>query len=295
MVKAVIEIGTNSQKLWIGNWDNETWKVVHENINYSRIGENLKHKKRIERQVIERNLFAIENFIKEAVQYNSDSVSIIATQALREATNADEFIDSVKQNTGLSVVVLTEKEEAYYCYLAACQSIQFEPATTLLFDIGGGSTEIFYENKENFNFVSLPIGAVSLTEQFQLQADKKSIQKLQQFLIDKFFEMKLDFQIKKLIGMGGTVVSMYHSQNRFDENRIASHILTKKEIEEQINYYTESTPDIIAKNTGLPIRRADIILAGALLVWQLLEYAKISELEVCSSGVRFGYIIENWR
>jgi exopolyphosphatase/guanosine-5'-triphosphate,3'-diphosphate pyrophosphatase len=295
MLYVVIEIGTNSTKLCIAKRHSESWEMALENIAYTRLGENFSKQKIIEQKTMLRNISAIEAFLEEAEQYHPDVVSVIATQAVRIAENAGEFTQLITAKTGLPVAILSAEQEAYYSYLAAMQDGISQEQSTMFFDIGGGSTELFQMQKDNFMFVSLPFGAVTLTELFSPHS-KETAKELEHFVYSQLENSNFIFSGEKIIGIGGTVVSMQKTQFFLSKNQdLTLSKLTIWDVEKQIEYFMKKLPEEIAAETGLPLLRADIIFAGTIVVFSLMKFFQLTELEICKKGVRHGFMIENWR
>ncbi|HMK32266.1 MAG TPA: hypothetical protein VK431_01440, partial [Nitrosopumilaceae archaeon] len=131
----------------------------------AKLGEGLDEKGKLSKKPIWRTIEALKLF-RDIIQLQPiKSVLPIATSAVREATNKEEFLSEVYHETGFTFKVLSEREEALYSYVGAIKSLQLPNA--LFFDLGGGSLEIVHAEKFRIKkVISLPLGALRLTQQF---------------------------------------------------------------------------------------------------------------------------------
>lgn len=299
MRQAVIEIGTNSIKCTVAVMQREkTLLPLVDRVNVSRLGEGLSGRGSFGYAAMERSLQAVMDFVHLAQEQKAQKIVIVGTMALRTADNAGVFNRMVKKACGREVRVLTGVEEAWYAYLAVLGGLPSLPGPLLVFDVGGGSTELITGQdgvmKER---VSLDIGAVSLHESFfstyPLTEEKKRL--ASRTIQEIFMGQKIRGMPHLLVGMGGNVTTMgavMKGLTRYDPGRIQGLVLTKKEVERQQAMYLKKGVEERRRIPGLDPKRADIILASTYMVQTILELYQGEEFIISDYGVRHGLLLE---
>ena len=168
MKVSIIDLGFNSAKLvnYYVNRNNNSFKAYEQEGAKVRLGQGLHDSGILGREPIQRTIHTLKLF-RDIINFQCiKSVLSIATSAVREANNKNDFLHEVLQNTGFRFRVLSGKEEALYSYLGALQSTCIP--TALFFDLGGGSLELVYtENFKIKKFISLPLGGLRLSQTFR--------------------------------------------------------------------------------------------------------------------------------
>ena len=167
---AVIDVGTNSVKLHIGERDgNRRWQRVLDRGEVTRLGEGLQETGEIAPEAQRRTLDAICAMVTEAGQEGADAVVALGTMGMRTARNSNDFIAAVRERCGVEIEVIDGETEARLAYLAVQAGVGLPDGAVDVFDTGGGSTQVTIgrggQIRERF---SLNLGAVRLTEQFGL-------------------------------------------------------------------------------------------------------------------------------
>jgi len=294
----ILEIGTNSIKFFVAGIANDHIKVFEDSNNISRLGEGLYKTGNISEDAIKRNIDALRGFLDISKKYNPGQVITVGTMGLRTAKNAQEFIEKVKNELGLEIKVLTGEDEARFSYLAAISAIAVDDKDILVFDTGGGSTEFIYGKgdklKERF---SLNIGAVQPTEKY-LRSNPVTDQEWEKCnaVIRGFLkENLLDRKVDRIVGIGGTVTSMgaiKHHIQKYDAEKIQGSQLTLVEVQGQIAMFREKTIEQRKEIIGLQPKRADVILAGAAIVMNILLLNHKEHFFLSDRGLRHGIIFD---
>ena len=165
----IIDIGSNSIRLVIVqiNKDN-SFRVIDEIKESVRLGKDMTTDGGLNPSRIDNAIYTLAFFKRLCIIQNITEILAVATEAVRKASNQIEFLNRVKSELSIDIRVLTGIEEAYYDYFGAINSMDFSDA--LIMDIGGSSSElIFVENRKLKSSISLPFGAINLTEKFSLQ------------------------------------------------------------------------------------------------------------------------------
>ncbi len=296
---SVIDLGFNSLKLvTYGVRDDKSFFVIEQRSVSARLGEGMKEGGYLQLEPMQRTIEGLELF-KEII----DSESIkhflpIATSAVREAQNRDEFVKQIRRETGFAFRVLSEKEEAYYSYAGAFRSI-FEP-NVFFFDLGGGSLEMV--RTLNFRIrkaTSLPLGALRLTQMFANRKglySKKNYSKMRKYIEGMIPDSKvLSLKQEKtaLIGVGGSVralASFDQEMRDYPLNKVHRYTILKEDLEFIQTELVESKLSEISKFDAIGEERARTITAGATVIDVIMEKLAFKELVVSTQGLRDGIL-----
>jgi exopolyphosphatase/guanosine-5'-triphosphate,3'-diphosphate pyrophosphatase len=219
----------------------------------------------------------------------------VGTNALRIARDADQFVELVQKECGIILRVIDEKEEALLSFLSVQQDPRM-PAEALVMDVGGGSTEYIFRKdnrpSQQVKCISLPLGALQLTEEF-LRDDPPVYDELTKLRnkIDKTI-LQIPTRIDgELVGIGGTATtlgSMHLGLDIFDRKRIHGLLLTIDDLRAYVKELQEKDLSRRKQIKGLPAERADIILAGAMIILSTMERLNKEVLHINSHGLRYG-------
>ena len=231
-------------------------------------------------------------------------IFIVGTMALRTALNSDVFINMIKQKTGFDVHIFSGTDEAVFSWRGAVDGFSTNE-NLIMFDSGGGSTEFVsgYEGKVN-KIVSVPVGAVNLSEKFFSVYDKpikkifcdKAIEHVKKLFIENNIpDFIAPSKNSKIIGVGGGVVTMASVKfacENFVPSKLHGSILTLSDIRLQIQMYSSLTLKERQNIIGLPASRADIILGSACIVFTALKMLNSKNCIISINGLRHGLLIK---
>lgn len=223
------------------------------------------------------------------------SVLPLATSAVREANNKDEFLDEVYKEIGFRFKVLSEKEEALYSYVGAIKSLQIPDS--LFFDIGGGSLEIVHaEGFKIRKVISLPLGALRLTQQFDGENggfSEKNYKNMKRFiwgLLPQRKEMGFG-KDAKLVGVGGVLraLARYDQKiTRYPLDKIHNYRMNFKFVNTIARQLYKMKYEEIARISVIGSSRAETIVAGSCVIDTLMEKFGFNNLCVSNHGLREG-------
>ncbi|GAK56499.1 Ppx/GppA phosphatase [Candidatus Vecturithrix granuli] len=299
---AVIDIGTNSIKFHIAAKDAAgQWSVVLDEANISRLGEGLQATGNISPEAMERNVQVVAEMAARAREQGAVEIVAVGTMCLRTAHNAQEFVKRVKDACDVTVEILPGEEEARLAYLAIKSGIGLDKGKLVIFDTGGGSTEFIFGQDERIEKrFSLNVGAVRYTEQI-LKSNPVTPAELQQAMTaieqDLAADLHIEGAVDALVGMGGTATNLSavkHQLAKYDPDVIQGSTLELAEIERQIALYQSKTIEERKKIIGLQPKRADVILAGALIVKIIMQLTGASAFTVSDRGLRHGLIVDRF-
>jgi exopolyphosphatase/guanosine-5'-triphosphate,3'-diphosphate pyrophosphatase len=230
----------------------------------------------------------------------ADEVDAVATSAIRDATNAPSFLERAREQTGLHVRVLSKAEEARYGYLAAVNSTSLRDGCVL--DLGGGSMQLVaVEDRRAGDLGSWPLGAVRMTERFLPDGGKASRKQLDKLRAHVAAELEdapwLQRTGRRLVGVGGTVRNLATAAQRaagLPDVGVQGQVVTPDALGELVDRFASlPAADRSKKVPGIKPSRADLILAGAVVVQAVLDVGGFSAgIEATEAGLREGVFLE---
>lgn len=302
MIRASIDIGTNTVLLLIAEVSSGRIKVIDEKQEIPRLGRGVDAGRNLHPDSISRVLTVLKTY-KEYLDQNwpalSDQVIVTATSAVRDAGNREEFIRQVKFQTGWNVQLLSGDEEADTTYTGALSLLELtEYSNNIVLDIGGGSTEIaFGVGKERTNARSLDIGSVRFTERY-FQHDPPLTSEIEAARREAEKELNREKSPKHtgtVIGVAGTVTSLAAidlNLRLYDPGQINGYTLPRQRIEEFIGEISQMSSESIENKYPLFLKgRGDVILAGLIILDEFLVWCHSETLIVSTGGIRHGILL----
>lgn len=278
MKAAIIDLGSNSFRLLLGTYIDGQWHNEPKRLWTTRLGKRDANGYLTE-EAIQKGLDALRD-IKEAVQaYGAEKVIGLATSAVREAPNGEEFMKDAVKICPMEGRILTGEEEAYYGFHGAVGDYLGDEKHYALIDVGGGSTELALGDiHEVYWRRSYPVGAVSL--QAIAEEGPQAVWEETRFLWDP---MPIAGPFGEYIGIGGTITTLaaiHLKLNAYNPMKVQGHRLTREAIEGMVMELRYMTAEERSHVPGLPAGRADIIVAGAEIVTSFMDAYDIGYLVV---------------
>jgi exopolyphosphatase/guanosine-5'-triphosphate,3'-diphosphate pyrophosphatase len=296
---AVVDIGTNSVKFHVGEQHPDlTWARVIDRAAVTRLGEGLAETGEIQAGPLERTIETVAEMTEEAKSSGAIALAAVGTAALRNATNSGPALGRIKESAGLSVRVLSGEEESRLAYLAVKASTGLSDGSMVVFDTGGGSTQVtFGRGDDVLERFSVDVGAVGYTEQFELDGavSQTTLTEVSRSLADDLARLDGRESPEVLVGMGGAITNLTavsRSMAVYDPDAVQGATLDVAEIDRQIKAYASMNAGQRRSITGLQPNRAPVILAGALIVRAVMEKMAKDTLVVSDRGLRHGLIQE---
>jgi exopolyphosphatase/guanosine-5'-triphosphate,3'-diphosphate pyrophosphatase len=267
----------------------------------TRLGRGLQKGGQLDSLSVKTSIAALKRFSSLCQKEGVLEIACVGTNALRLAKDADAFCRLVNKECGVSIRIISEEEEARFSYLSV-QKDPLMPQDAVVMDVGGGSTEYIFRREEGstdqLHTISLPLGAVRLTEQFLLHdpPSHDEVKKLRDE-IDKTLYRIPPYLRGELVGIGGTAVTlgtMHLGQDAFDGEKGHGLQLTINELRNQLKELQEKDLTARKKIKGLPPDRADIILAGAMIILTTMERLNKDALYISSHGLRYGLFYQSF-
>ena len=298
---AVVDVGTNSVKFVIAErGEDGSWTTVVDRADVTRLGEELDEGGELQPEPIERTVEAVAAMVDEAREAGVAEIAAVGTAGLRIASNSAAFVDPVRERTGIEVEVISGEEESRLAYLAVTSALELGDGTLVVFDTGGGSSQFTFgradQVEERF---SVNVGAVRFTERFGLDGvvDERTIADAREAIAADLERLRTRQSPDEVVGMGGAVTNLTavkHELETYDPSVIQGATLWAAEADRQIELYRTRTADERREIVGLQPKRAEVILAGALIVRTVLAELGRESLTVSDRGLRHGVLAERF-
>ena len=270
-----------------------------------RLGESAGDMRELSPEAIDRAVTALDRFRQVAAVHGAP-ITAVATSAVREADNRDLFIDRAWAEAGVHVDVISGVEEARLIHLGVLQAVPVFDRRLLLCDIGGGSTELLVGLRgEVLASRSLKLGAIRLTRRFfgDDRVTTDAIDACRRFVretLAPFAREVRRLDVEVAVGSSGTVEALAEmAAVRSTGTRprsVRNLTLTRVELAEVVQDLIDAPSNAArAELTGLDPNRADIILAGSLILEQVLAELRLDELLVSDHALREGVLLDAWQ
>ena len=300
---AAIDIGTNTILLLIAELSpNGGLFPVYQAQGVARLGKGVDKTGKLNPKNMEKAIRILREY-KVIVEGNRASrVLLVGTSALRDATNRDDFLNRVKETLGWESKIIPGEEEARLSFLGALSNKSALRERILVVDIGGGSTEFVWGSAGTVEGrKSLNIGSVRLTEQF-FRYDPPSSEEMKnctKHIRDNLNSLRMVVQkpdcIVAVAGTATTLAAMVLRQSKYDGERIDGFKLSLSDVSMLIRKMQAMPAKERLKLPGLYSGREDVILAGSILLVEIMKFFDQKEVIVSDRGLRFGLILDNLR
>ena len=300
---AAIDIGTNSFHLVVVKLkDSDRFEILAQEKEVVRLGSGSKDMKILKVDAMNRGIAALKRF-RQIAEISQADIRAVATSAVREAINKEDFLERAKQEAGIDVEVISGFEEARLIYLGVLQTLPIFERKILLVDIGGGSTEFLIGQAGTIiDANSLKLGAIRMTDRFfnDEPIEAKHVNKCRQHVKAYINPMARRVRLhgfETAVGSSGTVLSiaqMVQLLRKQEPTRsLSNFVFSRSELAEVIKILVKA--DTVKKRQkveGLDPKRADIILGGAIILEQAFEEMKIEQMMVSGFALREGVILD---
>lgn len=299
---AGIDIGTLTCRLLIADLpQGSPLKELRSERRILRLGEGVDQTKRLSSAAIDRVIQCLREWREIIESYHVDAATAVATSAVRDAGNRDEFLDRVKREAGFEIEILTGEEEARRTLLGIRSGLPAGVTDMLALDIGGGSTEFILDRPGQApNVRSIDIGVVRLSERL-FHHDPPTVEEIQQARDWVRRETKAavadmgNYQSAIFVGTAGTITSlaaMAQELPAYEPARIHNYTLTLDAIRELEQVLLSRTKADRVGLPGLEQGRKEVIVAGAVIIRTVMETLSQKECLVSDLGLREGVLID---
>lgn len=293
---AAIDCGTNSIRLLIADISGGKFKEVFRDMEIVRLGQGVDENKSFHPDAINRTLAAVEKFKNQLAGKGVEKIRFCATSATRDAANRDLFIDGVRQILGVEVEVIPGEEEARLSFNGATKELLQSDAPFLVVDIGGGSTEFVYGNKEVEFAKSVDIGCVRMSER-HLKSQPVEMSKVAQAIIDIDKAIAQAAAVvpistaKTLVAVAGTATTIAAAALELETyDRYAIHLsrIPAEKVHKVSAAFQAMTKSDISKLGFMHPGRVDVITAGSLVLSRVMAATGATEFVASESDILDG-------
>jgi exopolyphosphatase/guanosine-5'-triphosphate,3'-diphosphate pyrophosphatase len=293
---AAIDCGTNSIRLLIADISGGKFKEVLRDMEIVRLGQGVDENKSFNPDAINRTLAAVEKFKNQLTGKGVEKIRFCATSATRDAANRDLFIDGVRQILGVEVEVIPGEEEARLSFNGATKELLQSDAPFLVVDIGGGSTEFVYGNKEVEFAKSVDIGCVRMSER-HLKSQPVEMSQVAQAIIDIDKAIAQAAAVvpistaKTLVAVAGTATTIAAAALDLETyDRYAIHLsrIPAEKVHKVSAAFQAMTKSEISKLGFMHPGRVDVITAGSLVLSRVMAATGATEFVASESDILDG-------
>ncbi len=290
----IIDSGSNSVRLVIYKRDNSGQLKEIENVKIvARLHQHLTQEGNLTSNGITLLINTLLCFKEVTCYHDVKEVMCVATATIRQANNQEQILKDVANQTGFTVRILTEYEEAFYGYIAVINSFSIDEAITI--DMGGGSTEVtYFKDSEIKNYHSFPFGVLSLKNKFISgeTPTEEEVDLIKEFVQKNFESLRwLKNKQVPIVAMGGSarnIAQIHQAMHKYPLSDVHQYEMELKDIEEVQQYISNLSFTQLQKVEGLSNDRVDIIIP-AVDVFELI--VKVTEAPIfilSSKGLRDG-------
>ncbi|MEX0694684.1 MAG: Ppx/GppA phosphatase family protein [Rhodospirillales bacterium] len=307
---AAIDLGTNSCRMLIAVPDEAGFHVVDGFSRVVRLGERVSETGRFQRSAMDRTMSALSHCADRMKARNVGMMRAVATEACRQAIDAQEFIERVQKQTGLDMEIISSTEEAALTVSGCGDLLRSGYDHALVFDIGGGSTEIIWvetllgKPARLLDMVSLPFGVVSLRDEFGPESLPTDVfhgllnridAALEPFDRRNNISDAIAENSVRMVGTSGTVTTlgaMYLELPRYKRNRVDGLEIRYDSIRQIGARLAEMSCEERIRHPCLGHGRGDLMLMGLAVLRAVCERWQAGKLRVADRGIREGILAE---
>ncbi|MDT3692847.1 MAG: hypothetical protein ROM03_00415 [Mucispirillum sp.] len=294
-IAAGIDIGSNSIRLIIAEVENNKIKnIIYQEKATTRLATNINKTGILAEEPFKKSIDVLAGFRKALDKYNITKIKTVATSAVREARNGEDFIKAAK-NAGIEISIISGKEEGMLEYLGVCSGFD-AGSHPLILDVGGGSSEIIYMQENNeLHTESHKIGVVKMADMFDFQnGSNEMIEKCRTYIKDFFKNVTIPDNIQSFIATAGTATTLAAidmEMTEYDFNKVNGYKITKEKVIEILNKVYSTPYNKRLEIKGMDKGREDLIIPGILIILEILNKTNINIITVSDFGLREGAVV----
>ena len=305
---AALDLGTNNCRMLIGTPSGNGFRVIDSYSRIVRLGEGLHDSGALCTKAMDRAVDALRDCADLVARTRPRKVRAIATEACRRATNGPEFLDRVRRETGLDVGVITSREEAELALESCLPLLEGSGRRALLFDIGGGSTELAWVRigcgpPSLIGYASLPAGVVTLSERFGPAVfTEEGFEAMMEDVTARLVAFEnvhcIGREIRaggvRLLGTSGTVTtlaSIVLNLERYRRALVDGIALTRREADEALSGLRALDRDALTRHPCVGPDRADFVMPGCAIYAAIASMWPAPDVVVADRGLREGMLL----
>ena len=293
---AAVDLGTNSTRLLVADVDGDGVTEVERRLRITRLGEGVDARRRLLPLPIARVRNCLTDYRRTAEELGAERTLAVATSAVRDAENGEAFLGEIEWSYGWKTLLLTGEDEARLTYRGVTTARPV-PGGTLVVDIGGGSTELVLGGEAGVSaHSSIDAGCVRQTE-LHLRSDPPGADELDacaqavRALLGEHGVPELRGRIRGAVGVAGTITTLAALDLRlaeYDRDRVHGHVLSRDAVARELDRLARLP---VAERRELPALepgRAPVIVAGAVILLELLDALELDAIEASEHDILHG-------
>ena len=310
-VYSAIDLGTNNCRLLVARKTEVGFKVIDSFSRVVRLGEGLSKNGTLSKEAIDRTIEALDICVAKIKRRGVTHMRNVATQACREATNCNEFIERVEKEVRIKLHIIDPAEEARLA-VQGCKAL-LDPACShaIVFDIGGGSTELIWVKiqdngtPEIIDWTSIPFGVVNLSEKYDTHEviSANSYRQMRQNILTAITHFEQKNQMAEgvsggkvqLLGTSGTITTltaMHLELETYDRSQVDGALVKSSRIRELCRLLSVLNYDDRVALKSIGSDRADLVVAGCAILETIMDLWPIDEIRVADRGIREGMLLD---
>lgn len=311
MIRTVIDIGTNTILMLIAEYDKQSKniKTILDIQRVPRLGKGVDKNRNILPESTEKAIEILNEYGFISLKHGSEKITATATSFIRDSHNRDEFLQEIRENTGINIEILSGADEAKWTFTGGVyDKIPDKPARLTTIDIGGGSTEITTTINPLKSFDELPtavlngrslnIGSVRINEKFLSHHPPafESIAGAELFINEHLDQINFDLSGSSLIGVAGTITTLgaiVLGLDKFESAKVDDLVITIGEIDEVLRRLIPMPLEELYGMGDYMTGRADIVIPGILILKCFMQKFGYAEVKVSTKGLRYGVFLRD--
>ena len=305
---AAIDIGTNSIHMVIVQIEPSlpSFTVIAKEKNTVRLGDRNPDTGKLTPEAIERSLNTLRRCKDLAISLKAEQIIAVATSATREAPNGEDFLRQIELELGITVNLISGREEARRIYLGVLSGMDFNEQPHIIIDIGGGSTEIILADMHEARFLSsTKVGAVRLAKEFvttdpisdsELKVLRAYVKGMLERPVDSIWQSLQLNEVPRTIGTSGTIetIAEIHAKDELGSvpDPLNGYKISFKDIEKIVKRLAKMSYKERLDVSGLADKRAEIIVPGAVILLEAMDMLKLDSITICERALREGMIVD---
>ena len=303
-VVSFMDIGTNSVRLLVVRLNpNHSYTILTRQKQQVRLGEGEFDEEEILPDAIDRLGMVCKKFTELARSFGTEEFVAVATSAMREATNQNEILHLLRQETQIDVRVVSGQEEARLIYLGVASGTHIGDRRAFFIDIGGGSTEVAIGGMKDYSYLeSFKLGAIRLSNLYVLDKETGPVSPEQYRKVQHHIRDAIVHSVERIrslkpdlaIGSSGTIMNLAEiAQKAFrQENRAGDSVLSQRDLRKVIDLLCSQPLEQRRKIPGINPERADIIVAGAVILDTFMKELSLDAITITSRGLQDGLLVD---
>jgi exopolyphosphatase/guanosine-5'-triphosphate,3'-diphosphate pyrophosphatase len=300
---AAIDVGSNSIHMVVAQVESDgRFHVLDRAKERVRLGHLSLNTGALSKEAMEAGIQTLAAYRTLAERHGAERIKAVATSAVREAANGNEFIQRVRDEVGLRVRVIPGREEARLIYLGVAHAVDLSGEPALIVDAGGGSVELILTKEGRAaQLHSLKLGVTRLSEKF-ISTDPPSNKELDALdkhvagILEPILDRMSGYEIKRVIGTSGTMLNLVtmagHRRGTPPEDFLNNFSVPAEDISRIRRQVQKASNAERERIKGLDAKRVDVIIAGACIADQILRRVEAEEMVGCTWALREGVLLD---